>query len=130
MNKLTFAIASVSMAIAGVAMADAPPAAPDLDAGSKPAHAQFSSIDTNKDGRISRDEVKANAELNSSFATLDADHDSYLSESEYGKWKSSSMAPGSGKAPGASMPTHPDSVTAPADSTKSTSEANPAPEAK
>jgi hypothetical protein len=104
MNKITFAIASVSMAIAGVALADAPPAAPGVDSGSK-VSTQFSSVDTNKDGRISRDEVKANAELNSSFTTLDSDHDSYLSETEYGKWKSPSMAPAADSPKSTSSPT-------------------------
>jgi hypothetical protein len=47
---------------------------------------QFSALDINKDGRVSRDEVKAHAELTTSFGTLDSDKDTYLSETEFGKW--------------------------------------------
>jgi hypothetical protein len=53
---------------------------------SAPARGQFTSVDTNKDGRISRTEAQTHGTLGSSFETLDADRDSYLSESEYGKW--------------------------------------------
>jgi Ca2+-binding EF-hand superfamily protein len=47
---------------------------------------QLSSVDTNKDGRISQDEAKSNADLQSVFSTLDGDHDSYLTQAEFSKW--------------------------------------------
>lgn len=43
-------------------------------------------VDTNMDGRISLAEVQSHSELKTSFATLDADSDGYLSRSEYAKW--------------------------------------------
>jgi hypothetical protein len=121
MNKLTFTIASLGMVVAGSALAQSPNASP-MASGAKPPHTQFKSLDADKDGRISKDEIKANADLSASFTGLDSDHDGYLSENEYAKWKASpnTMAPANGKPAGSNMPAHPDGVTAPAgDSTKS-----------
>jgi hypothetical protein len=50
------------------------------------ASSPFGKLDTNKDGRLSQAEIQSNADLTSRFATLDIDHDTYLSQSEYGKW--------------------------------------------
>jgi len=70
---------------------------------------EFSSIDANRDGRISTAEVQSNSELKSSFASLDADRDSYLSQSEYSKWnKAGKMSPST------EMPKHDTPVTEPA----------------
>ena len=73
---------TLSLGLAGVALAQAPPAttppAPVPD---------FASIDANKDGKISQSEVDANASLKSEFAALDADRDTYLTPSEYSKYK-------------------------------------------
>lgn len=43
----------------------------------------FSKLDTNADGRISAAEANADTKLSGGFASLDADHDGYLSQSEY-----------------------------------------------
>jgi hypothetical protein len=56
------------------------------------AHQQFSSIDTNGDGRVSQAEAKAKADLNAAFPALDTDRDTYISELEYGKWSQQSRA--------------------------------------
>jgi hypothetical protein len=62
---------------------------------------QLSSVDANKDGRISQDEAKSNADLQSVFASLDGDHDNYLSSAEFSKWnkaaKMGQAAPASDK---------------------------------
>ena len=46
----------------------------------------FGKVDTNKDGRLSSTEVQSHSELRSAFTKLDADRDTYLSQSEYQKW--------------------------------------------
>lgn len=66
---------------------------------------QFSTVDTNNDGRVSSAEAQAHAELRSEFARLDANSDGYLSQSEFDKMKSGSSSDSSGAgAPGASSP--------------------------
>ncbi len=113
MNKLPVAVASLALAMAGAALAQTPPA--KTSSANKP-HTQFSALDSNKDGRLARDEVKGIAELRSSFSALDTDHDGYLSEAEFNLWKAAAaphtMAPAN-KASG-TTPVHPDGVTAPA----------------
>lgn len=91
MKKSTLGILALSATFAGATLAQAPATNPAVTPGSTKMAAPmpFSSMDTNRDGKVSRDEVKSHAELTSSFATLDADRDSYLSESEFGKWKQS-----------------------------------------
>ncbi len=96
MKKLHIVTAAVALAIAGAAFAQAPAGTPSQ---MNPVHrmtpnTQFSSMDTNKDGRISREEAKAHAGMTSSGESLDADKDMYLSEAEYSKYK----APGAGAA--------------------------------
>jgi hypothetical protein len=68
---------------------------------SQDAPIQFSSVDTNKDGRVSADEAKSNADLQAAFASLDGDHDNYLTQAEFSKWnkaaKMGQAAPASDK---------------------------------
>lgn len=75
---------ALSLGLAGSALAQAP-------AGGDVAHPstlpEFSSIDQNKDGKLSMAEAQTNTALQSAFATLDADRDAYLSQTEYAKWK-------------------------------------------
>jgi hypothetical protein len=54
---------------------------------------QFSSLDTDGDGRISASEIATHADLRSSFQSLDTDHDNYLSASEFGKWSGNGKSP-------------------------------------
>jgi hypothetical protein len=53
-------------------------------------------IDLDQDGRVSSAEAQSNAQLRTSFATLDADSDGYLSRSEYAKWNKAHKQDSSG----------------------------------
>jgi EF hand len=115
-------IATVALALAsaGAVLAQGAPAAPTAttpSAGVSPA-ADFSSMDQNKDGRLSSSEIQSNAGLQSSFASLDVNGDGYLSSSEFSKWdqaaKPKAMSPAH-PAPGASDSPNPS--TGPAAST-------------
>jgi hypothetical protein len=88
-NLIHAGIAGLTLAFAGAALADG-----------KPGHAEFGSVDQNRDGRVSKVEAQAYTELTSQFGTLDADRDSYLSQTEFGKWK----APAAGSPPASSTP--------------------------
>jgi hypothetical protein len=95
-NVIGNGIAGLALAFAGAALADG-----------KPGHAEFGAVDQNRDGRVSKVEAQAYSELTSQFGTLDADRDSYLSQTEFGKWKASSpgtppasSSPETGKSPG------------------------------
>jgi Ca2+-binding EF-hand superfamily protein len=89
MNK---AIESVvlSFAFAGVATAQMTARDPVTNPGNQKVAPQFSSLDTDKDGHVTRDEVKAHADLSASFAALDRNRDSWLSEAELRNWKATS----------------------------------------
>jgi Ca2+-binding EF-hand superfamily protein len=69
--------------------------------------ATFSSVDANKDGHISKDEVKYMEELNGSFTKLDANADGMLSQAEFGKYS----ATGAPASQSSSTPSVPDSST-------------------
>jgi hypothetical protein len=103
MKTVSLAAIGLSLAFAGAALAQNTQN-PAVNPGStKVAPPEFKSLDANKDGRVSRDEAKSQTDLTSTFATLDTDRDSYLSEAEFGKWKpmpgSGSTAPDASKAP-------------------------------
>jgi EF hand len=80
MNSILKVSALALMLAAGAAFAQqSPPAttgAPAMD---------YSKLDTNGDGVISKDEAKGDPTLSSQFATLDADKDGKLSSSELAK---------------------------------------------
>jgi Ca2+-binding EF-hand superfamily protein len=46
----------------------------------------FSSLDTNKDGKISLSEARADPGLYEAFAMLDVNHDGYLTPAEFQAW--------------------------------------------
>ena len=46
----------------------------------------FSTLDANKDGKISADEARADPDLFASFDMLDVNHDGYLSPQEFQAW--------------------------------------------
>lgn len=48
---------------------------------------EFTTLDANGDGYVSKDEAKANAQLQANWDTLDADKNGSLSSSEYAKAK-------------------------------------------
>ena len=85
-NTVRLGSVVLSLAFAGALFAqDAAPAA-TTPAAEHPAHAQFSSLDKDKDGRVSQTEAQTDDQLKSAFATLDTDNDRYLSTSEFAKW--------------------------------------------
>jgi Ca2+-binding EF-hand superfamily protein len=57
----------------------------------------FSTLDTNKDGKISVAEARADPGLEEAFAMLDVNHDGYLTPTEFAAWpralKTQSAAP-------------------------------------
>jgi hypothetical protein len=67
----------------------------------------FITVDKDANGVLSKEESKAVADLDSSFAALDADHDDVVSPAEFTKWKRA------GKIVGAKPP---DPATAPSGS--------------
>jgi hypothetical protein len=78
------------LSLAGVAAVYAQAAAPVVPAPAADQAAQapsdFASIDRNKDGKVSQAEAQSNTDLQSTFTTLDADRDSYLTPMEFSKW--------------------------------------------
>ena len=46
----------------------------------------FEKVDKDANGLLSKEETLSVAELEAEFATLDADHDGFLSASEFSKW--------------------------------------------
>lgn len=108
---------AVSLATAGFVFAqdaDAPAAAPaaaqSQSSASTSSSVDFSSLDANKDGRVSMSEVQSNTELRSQFDSLDTNKDSYLTPIELSKWNhagktsSDASSSSSSKAPGATTP--------------------------
>ena len=55
---------------------------------SKMASVDFASLDKNKDGKLTQDEVPADNPLSAHFAMLDADKNGTLSKAEFGKAQS------------------------------------------
>jgi Ca2+-binding EF-hand superfamily protein len=66
----------------------------------------FSTLDTNKDGKISLEEARADPGLYEDFAMLDVNHDGYLSPAEFQAWpralKTQAAVPDPATAPGGS----------------------------
>lgn len=66
----------------------------------------FATLDTNKDGRISLVEARADPSLYEAFAMLDVNHDGYLSPAEFQAWpralKTKSAVPDPATSPGGS----------------------------
>ena len=123
--KMNVVIGSAALALlaAGAVTAQGADAAPK-------SNTSFASVDTNKDGHISKDEVRYMEDLNGAFSKLDANSDGMLSQAEFGKYSasgassqssssSSSAAPSTtpSTTPGASSSSVPDSSRAPAGST-------------
>ncbi|MDQ2641219.1 MAG: hypothetical protein M3Y79_11670 [Pseudomonadota bacterium] len=89
----------------------------------------FGAVDTNKDGRLSSAEVQSHSELRSQFSTLDADRDSYLSQSEYQKWGKAGKSGAAGAAgaparPGSSSQSTSPNSSSPNSSSSSSSESS------
>ena len=104
--------ALLSLAFAGAALAQNASSPADSSSAKKGegAKVEFSTVDTNRDGRISQAEARSQGSLGTSFSTLDADKDSYLSQTEFGKWDSGmgkgGTSPSDSRTP-QGMPTNP-----------------------
>lgn len=59
----------------------------------------FSTLDTNKDGKISRSEARADPDLDASFDMLDLNHDGFLSPQEFKAWPRAAKAKDSSQDP-------------------------------
>lgn len=78
MMKTTRIFAAAALLPFAAAMAQSPPA-PD---GASQQGASFESLDTNSDGRISKTEAEANANVKAQFASYDLNGDGYIERSE------------------------------------------------
>jgi hypothetical protein len=77
-NKSIVPVA-LALAIAGLVSAQTPAAdTKSID---------FPSVDANKDGKVSLEEVEYIDDLRASFNVLDANHDQALTPTEYSHWK-------------------------------------------
>jgi Ca2+-binding EF-hand superfamily protein len=59
----------------------------------------FSTLDTNKDGKISPSEARADPGLYEAFAMLDVNHDGYLTPAEFQTWSRASKTTGAVRDP-------------------------------
>ena len=81
-NATRFGSLAIALVFAGAAAAQAPAAgSPPAQGGTAPV--EFSSVDADKDGRVSAEEAQAHSELRAAFPTLDANRDSQLSKDEF-----------------------------------------------
>lgn len=74
---------------------------------------EFSTLDANGDGYVSREEARSNAGLSGSFSDLDADKNGSLSSTEYQKGKDMQK-------PQSSEPTSPDQSATPEETSPTT----------
>lgn len=103
--KITPRAASIALAatLAAVLSAQVPAETPKSAKTAKPA-IEFSTLDSNGDGRVSTTEVQFVDDLKGSFAGLDANRDANLSPTEFANW---SRAAKSADAPPVSPSTGP-----------------------
>jgi EF hand len=99
--KAIIATAAVAILAAGAASAQNMPSKSTTD---------FAAVDANKDGHISKDEVRSRVALSGAFSKLDTNSDNMLSEVEFDKYAGDrSESPSTGSVP--------ETSTAPAGST-------------
>lgn len=97
----------LALAIAGMVQAQTPAASSKKPPPTDTTKIDFITVDRDANGVLSKEESKAVADLDSSFAALDADHDDVVTPAEFTKWKRA------GKIVGAKVP---DPATAPSGS--------------
>ena len=97
-GTLVLSLAGVAAVYAQAAAPVAPAPAADQKAD---AASDFGAIDRNKDGKLSQAEAQSNTDLTSTFSTLDADRDSYLTPTEFSKWSRAGKAGQGVTTPGA-----------------------------
>ncbi len=78
--------------------------------------ASFATLDANRDGRVSQTEAAMHAELSGAFQTVDSNSDGSLSQSEFTKWSKDAEKSGSKSSTGSRAPT----TSAPSDKTPGT----------
>ncbi len=83
----------LGFAAASVAIAAEPRASTDK------VKIDFGTLDKDADGSLTKEEVKAVAELQPLFDTLDADHDRVLSQPEFQRWRGASTSAGKARDP-------------------------------
>ena len=100
----------LSLVAAGAVLAqNATPTASSPTQSASP-NVDFSSLDRNKDGRISSAEATASADLNTDFRGLDSNNDSYLSAEEFGRWSKGKAKMPSDSTPSPSPAPSPDTL--------------------
>lgn len=88
----------LGFAVAGLAIAAEPPSAA-APASTDKVKIDFGTLDKDADGSLTKEEVKAVAELQPLFDTLDADHDRVLSQPEFQRWRGASTSAGKARDP-------------------------------
>jgi hypothetical protein len=117
-SALISAVAAAVMAATayGQSSASMPGTSPSQGAGA----ASFTTLDANRDGRISQTEAAMHTELSGAFSTADANSDGALTQSEFTKWSSKS-APDTDKGSSKSNSTETDVEETSSSNTSSTS---------
>jgi len=91
LSSATALVAVLALAVTGVAWAEG------MDKGMSETsegstltteeQSTFSKLDTNKDGKISQEEAKNNADLTDKFDSVDSNHDKVLDEGEFARFE-------------------------------------------
>lgn len=88
----------LGFAVVGLAVAAEPPSS-SAPASTDKVKIDFGTLDKDSNGSLSKEEVKAVAELTVQFDTLDADHDRVLSHAEFLRWHGASTSAGKPRDP-------------------------------
>lgn len=106
MQTKVISLAALAAAFAfGTAVAQTTPptsTSPGADAGT--AGAEYTKMDKDKDGTLSKKEASKNKELTKQWDTLDVNKDGKLDEAEFAQFETSSMDDGLGQDSGTSSP--------------------------
>jgi EF hand len=120
--KMNVVIGSAALALLAAGAVNAQ----GVDAASK-SNTSFASVDTNKDGHISKDEVRYMEDLNGAFSKLDTNSDGMLSQAEFGKHSASGASSQSSSSSSSSTPSTTPSTTPGASSSSSMPDSSKAP---